>query len=70
MTSLLAAQDGDLSMALYGSFLPVPKLSVFGAKEEQFESPKPGALICVKGDIELNKGRPISHITVTNTADR
>jgi len=63
-------QDGDLVLALHGSFLPVPKLSVFGAKEEQFEGPTPGAVMCVKGDIELNKGRPISHVTVTNKADR
>ena len=48
----------------------MPKLSIFGEKEEQFEAPKPGALMCVKGDIELNKGRPVSHLTVTNTADR
>src|SRR5947199_2165407 len=26
----IAAEDGDLSLALYGSFLPVPELSVFG----------------------------------------
>src|SRR5947199_1329364 len=26
----VAAEDGDLSLALYGSFLPVPELSVFG----------------------------------------
>ena len=54
---MAGGQDGDLALALHGSFLPVPKLSVFGAKEEQFEGPKPGALMCVKGDIELNKGR-------------
>src|ERR1700733_2651903 len=29
----IAADDGDLALALYGSFLPVPALSVFARKE-------------------------------------
>src|ERR1700712_4890232 len=29
----IAAVDGDLSLALYGSFLPVPVLEAFGAEE-------------------------------------
>ena len=29
----IAAEDGDLSLALYGSFLPLPDLSRFGDED-------------------------------------
>src|SRR6185369_15642128 len=38
----IAALDGDLTLALYGSFLPVPDLSVFSVDEQADERP-PGA---------------------------
>src|SRR3954467_6342389 len=34
-------EDGDLGLALYGSFLPVPDLKVFG---DTVEEPEPGEL--------------------------
>src|SRR5580704_5299039 len=35
----VSAEDGDLSMALYGSFLPMPELSVFAPVQRE---PSPG----------------------------
>src|SRR5712671_5137992 len=36
----IAAENGDLSLALYGSFLPVPDLALFGPISDE---PEPGA---------------------------
>ena len=64
----IAAEHGDLAMALYGSFLPVPELSVFASDEVDAEAP--GAVRCPESDIELNAGRPATSLEVTNTSDR
>ena len=67
----ISMENGDLALALYGSFLPVPNLSVFAAPEAQFGcTHAPGELICVKGELTLNAGRPVEMLTVTNMADR
>src|SRR5258707_14321957 len=50
----VAAEDGDLSLALSGSFLPVPELSVFGPSAH--ERP-PGLYETAVGELELNVGR-------------
>jgi urease subunit gamma/beta len=65
----IAAQDGNLALALHGSFLPVPDLSVFraAAEEPAFE---PGAVIAQDGDLELNAGRETVTLSVTNLGDR
>src|SRR5687768_17989008 len=63
----IVAEDGDLSLALYGSFLPVPDLSVFKAAAEQIQ---PGETMVPAGEIELNVGRPTVSIAVTNLGDR
>lgn len=60
-------EDGDLALALYGSFLPVPALSVFGAAEEACV---PGEVATAPGQIELNAGRATVTLEVTNTGDR
>src|SRR5215203_5759234 len=49
----VAATDGDLSLALYGSFLPTPDLSVFGTGEG--DHLVPGNYEVRPGDIELNE---------------
>ena len=54
--SPISAVDGDLSLALQGSFLPVPDLSVFG---DAAEDTPPGAMVYADGDIELNAGRKL-----------
>lgn len=63
----IVATDGDLSLALYGSFLPVPALTVFGTEPEEDAV---GAVRAEAGEIELNAGLGTASIQVTNTGDR
>ena len=63
----VSAEDGDLELALYGSFLPVPDLAVFGAEGERLD---PGAVEAASGTIELNPGRATATVAVTNLGDR
>lgn len=64
----ISNEDGDLKMALHGSFLPVPDLSAFG--KDAGKSPKPGEVMTVKGDIVLNEGRETVELEVKNYGDR
>ena len=70
----IAATDGDLALALYGSFLPVPSLSAFGeagpAAAPAPEEERPGELLPLPGELLLNAGREAISIQVTNLADR
>ena len=68
----IVAMDGDLALALYGSFLPIPDLVQFASdrEDEQHASPLPGAVIAGEGDHELNAGRTVTALQVTNTTDR
>mmetsp|Transcript_2676 Transcript_2676/g.7311 ORF Transcript_2676/g.7311 Transcript_2676/m.7311 type:complete len:951 (+) Transcript_2676:187-3039(+) len=69
--------DGDMSLALEGSFLPVPDLSVFGDPSEEDEEDDlmiPGK-VTVDSDapgIVLNEDRSdtLLEVSVTNTGDR
>jgi urease subunit gamma/beta len=63
----IAAENGDLSLALYGSFLPVPDLAAFGSAQPDDE---PGAVDVKPGEITLNEGRPAATVAVTNLGDR
>ncbi len=63
----IVAEHGDLELALYGSFLPVPALERFPAHVEDVEA---GELIPGEGTIELNADRQCLQLTVTNTGDR
>ena len=63
----IAAENGDLALALYGSFLPVPALTAFPSNPGDGE---PGACEVLPGEIELNAGREVVTITVTNLGDR
>jgi urease subunit gamma/beta len=65
----IASEQGNLSLALHGSFLPVPDLTVFqGASEEpDFE---PGAVTAQEGELELNAGREAITLAITNLGDR
>lgn len=68
----VVAVHGDLSLALYGSFLPVPSVEVFGADAPHVE-PVAGAIgevITLEGEIELNAGRASADLSVTNHGDR
>jgi len=62
----IARDDGDLALALYGSFLPVPSLASFAEPREL----APGAITAVAGDVELNAQRRTLTIVVANTGDR
>ena len=65
----IAAQDGNLALALHGSFLPVPDLSLFkeAVEESNFE---PGGVETPEGEVELNAGRETATLAVTNLGDR
>src|SRR6185436_6705685 len=63
----IAAEDGDLALALHGSFLPVPPLTAFKSLPAGGE---PGATEVLAGEIELNAGREAVTLTVTNLGDR
>jgi len=63
----IASEHGKLDLALYGSFLPVPALTLFKADPEEIE---PGEAHIHAGEIELNAGRPTIELSVTNLGDR
>ena len=67
----IAALDGNLELALYGSFLPIPELSIFGNEKSDKEDDKiPGECMPLAEDIEINQGRDAVTIQVSNLADR
>jgi urease subunit gamma/beta len=67
----IVAEHGDLELALYGSFLPVPDRARFAEPPralpvgEVMPADGPG-----NGPIEINAGRPTTELVVTNTGDR
>jgi len=67
----IAAEHGDLALALHGSFLPVPPLSAFAetlpvGPEEVI----PGEVLPAAGEVVLNEGREAIALEVTNLSDR
>jgi urease subunit gamma/beta len=66
--------DVELTLALHGSFLPVPAAGTFvavdGAAEHADDAVPPGAVVVAPGTIELNAGRASVAVAVTNTGDR
>ncbi|MCH2211569.1 MAG: urease subunit beta [Fuerstiella sp.] len=67
--SPVASEHGDLELALYGSFLPVPDLSVFDTDHAD-ESVTAGEVLVADGDLVLNEGRECVEVAVTNHGDR
>ncbi|HEY6168984.1 MAG TPA: urease subunit beta [Verrucomicrobiae bacterium] len=63
----IASENGDMRLALHGSFLPVPDVSVFKPLPDAGE---PGAYQVLDGEIELNVGRATVELPVTNLGDR
>jgi urease subunit gamma/beta len=71
----IAAEHGNLELALYGSFLPIPKVRL---KPDTTESESvmsafrrtPGEIITGAGDILANDGRATVKLDVTNSGDR
>ncbi|KAG9447204.1 hypothetical protein H6P81_013332 [Aristolochia fimbriata] len=62
----IAREDGNLELALRGSFLPVPSLDKF----PETSGIVPGEIVFKPGNIILNAGRKAVTIVVTNNADR
>ncbi|KAL5827024.1 hypothetical protein ACOSQ3_018869 [Xanthoceras sorbifolium] len=63
----IARENGNLELALHGSFLPVPALDKFPVIEY---NTVPGRFICGDGSITLNHGRKAVILRVVNTGDR
>lgn len=69
----ICSDDGDLTRALYGSFLPVPAQTLFllPIDEEFLPEKQPGAVVVVKGHrITLNADRPRIRLKVVSKGDR
>jgi urease subunit gamma/beta len=67
----IASEQGDLALALYGSFLPVPDAARFAIPADAAPAaPIPGEVLTAPGEIVLNEGRETAALEVTNTGDR
>ncbi|KAK8561081.1 hypothetical protein V6N12_048157 [Hibiscus sabdariffa] len=62
----ISKEDGNLQLALYGSFLPVPSCE----KPEAEDETVPGTVVPKDGMIVLNSGRKAVCLKVHNTGDR
>ncbi|OVA15399.1 Urease [Macleaya cordata] len=63
----IASENGNLELALHGSFLPVPTPDKFSETEDDRV---PGEFSFATGNIMLNTGRRAVILKVVNTADR
>ena len=63
----IASENGNLALALHGSFLPVPEAALFPPASPDFE---PGACTASEGELEMNAGRKAITLAVTNLGDR
>ncbi|XP_015754190.1 PREDICTED: urease-like [Acropora digitifera] len=70
----ICQDNGDLNLALYGSFLPVPPVEKFASASANvvpLENSAPGSLVpSTSGDITLNAGRKTKKLKVTSLCDR
>src|SRR3954462_4048515 len=63
----IAVEHGDLAIALYGSFLPVPPRGIAAPSKGDSEDPGvPGELVTAAGDIVVKEGREPIRLQVTN----
>jgi urease subunit gamma/beta len=63
----IVAEHGNLELALYGSFLPVPQSRAAGPSPG---SSLPGEMLLGGDDIVINDGREAIQVKVTNRGDR
>lgn len=63
----IVLEHGDLALALHGSFLPVPDVSLFSGKQADF---LPGEMLIPEGEVLLNGNRDAIEVDVTNVGDR
>ncbi|KAI9315243.1 urease [Dichotomocladium elegans] len=66
----ICTDDGNLEMALYGSFLPIPDNNRFPLPAANGSSDAPGRVVVQAGKILLNQNRRRIAITVANQGDR
>jgi len=65
----IVAEHGNLELALYGSFLPIPNVRLKPDATSTTTEP-PGHVSTAPGDIVANEGRATVTLDVTNTGDR
>lgn len=66
----ICVENGNLALALAGSMLPVPDVSLFAAEHPE-EGLVPGEIITpMNQPLLINQGRECVNLKVTNTADR
>src|SRR5450432_3156321 len=63
----IESESGNLQLALYGSFLPIPAAALFNSSPAE---PIPGAYETVDGELTLNANRSSVSVSVTNLGDR
>ena len=65
-------QHGNLELALYGSFLPIPSRDLFdkSAKKPIAIDGPAGEVLPASGELILNEGRETASVAVTNRGDR
>ena len=74
----IAAEQGNLELALYGSFLPIPTVrlkpdttdSAPAASVVSAFRRTPGEIVTAPGEIVANEGRATVKVDVTNSGDR
>jgi urease subunit gamma/beta len=66
----ITLDDGDLALALYGSFLPVPDLAAFGPTTASASGGLPGHVDVAPGEIDLYAGRDRITLQITSRGDR
>lgn len=66
----IAAARGDLKLALYGSFLPVPDRKNVPKPAAEALAGAPGETLAKAGTLELNAGRRAVSLKVVNRGDR
>jgi urease subunit gamma/beta len=66
----IALDRVDLTLALHGSFLPIPADSAFSAEQAPDATGAPGAARIAPGTIELNRQRDVVEVVVRSVGDR
>jgi urease subunit gamma/beta len=73
----IVAEHGNLELALYGSFLPIPTVRLKADTTDTgtpvvsgFSRATPGEILPEPGEIVANEGRATATLDVTNTGDR
>jgi urease subunit gamma/beta len=66
----IALEEVDLSLALYGSFLPLPAEGTFARASRAEVATIPGEVFVAPGTLTLNEGRDAIEIVVRSVGDR